>query len=182
VEAILEATAHILARDGYAKVTTNRIAERAGVNIASLYQYFPGKEAIVAELRRRHGTEQRAAMRKVLVERRGQSLESTLRLLVSMGIAGHSVSSRLHRVFTEELPELGYSDVAAEDAATAAEFRRLLETSSLAIPDLDLAQWMVATAAGAVIHRAIIERPDDLASGRITEELVTLLLRYLRRR
>jgi len=52
VEALLEATTDILIREGYTKLTTNRIAERAGVNIASLYQYFPGKEAIVAELRR----------------------------------------------------------------------------------------------------------------------------------
>jgi len=47
-EALLDATADILVRHGYAKLTTNRIADRAGVNIASLYQYFPGKEAIVA--------------------------------------------------------------------------------------------------------------------------------------
>ena len=53
VEALLEATTDILLRDGYAKLTTNRIADRAGVNIASLYQYFPGKDAIVAELRDR---------------------------------------------------------------------------------------------------------------------------------
>src|SRR5262249_62418487 len=71
VEALLEATAHILVRDGYARLTTNRIAERAGVNIASLYQYFPGKEAIVAELRRRHGDEQRAELRRVRHDRPG---------------------------------------------------------------------------------------------------------------
>src|SRR5205085_569397 len=66
VEALLEATTDILRREGYAKLTTNRIADRAGVNIASLYQYFPGKEAIIAELRRRHGADQRAALRQVL--------------------------------------------------------------------------------------------------------------------
>src|SRR5215471_3223116 len=87
VEAILEATADILVRDGYAKLTTNRIADRAGVNIASLYQYFPGKEAIVAELRRRHGTEQRAEVRRLLAERGAQSFEATIRSLVSTGVA-----------------------------------------------------------------------------------------------
>ncbi len=48
VEAIVEATAQILARDGYAAVNTNRIAERAGVGIGSVYDFFPGKEALVA--------------------------------------------------------------------------------------------------------------------------------------
>jgi AcrR family transcriptional regulator len=182
VEALLEATTDILIRDGYSKLTTNRIAERAGVNIASLYQYFPGKEAIVAELRRRHGAQQRAAVRQALIERRGQGLEPTLRALVSMGVAAHTVAPKLHRVFTEEMPALSVSELSAEDAPVFTEFRRLLENSALAVPDLDLAQWMVATVAGAVIHRAIVERPDDLSRGVITEELVVLLLRYLRRR
>ena len=128
VEALLDATADILIRHGYAKLTTNRIAERAGVNIASLYQYFPGKEAIVAELRCRHGAEQRAAVRRVLTERRGRSFEATLRALVSTGIAAHTVSPALHRVFTEELPALNYGDISATDPDVFAEFRRFLET------------------------------------------------------
>ena len=53
VDAILEAAARILVESGYASASTNRIAERAGVGIGSLYEYFPGKEAIFAELRRR---------------------------------------------------------------------------------------------------------------------------------
>ena len=181
VEALLEATADILVRHGYAKLTTNRIAERAGVNIASLYQYFPGKEAIVAELRRRHGTEQRAAVRRILSERRGRSFEVTLRALVSTGIAAHSVSPALHRVFTEELPPLKYGDISATDPEVFDEFRRFLATAAVDVPDTELAQWMVATVSGAVIHRATVERPQDLASGAIGEELVTLLSRYLRR-
>lgn len=48
VEAIVEATAQILAREGYGAVNTNRIAERAGVGIGSVYDFFPGKEALVA--------------------------------------------------------------------------------------------------------------------------------------
>jgi len=181
VDALLEATADILIRHGYARLTTNRIAERAGVNIASLYQYFPGKEALVAELRRRHGAEQRRAVRRVLSERRGRGFKATLRALVSTGIAAHAVSPALHRVFTEELPPLNYGDISAIDPQVFDEFRRFLETATVNVPDIELAQWMVATVSGAVLHRATVERPQDLASGAIGEELVTLLSRYLRR-
>jgi len=182
VEALLDATTDILIRHGYAKLTTNRIADRAGVNIASLYQYFPGKEAIVAELRSRHGAEQRAAVRGVLSERRGRSFEATLRALVSMAVAAHAVSPALHRVFTEELPPLDYGEISAMDPEVVDEFRRFLETAAVDVPDKELAQWMVVTVAGAVIHRATVERPRDLASGAIGEELVTLVSRYLRRK
>lgn len=44
--AILQAAAQILAKEGEAALTTNRIAERAGVSIGTLYQYFPDKQAI----------------------------------------------------------------------------------------------------------------------------------------
>src|ERR1700722_2109912 len=54
VDAILEAGAQIFERLGYAGATTNRIAERAGVSIGSLYQYFPSKDAILVALARRH--------------------------------------------------------------------------------------------------------------------------------
>jgi AcrR family transcriptional regulator len=181
VEALLEATADILVRDGYAKLTTNRIADRAGVNIASLYQYFPGKDAIVAELRRRHGSELRTELRRVLAERGDQNFEDTLRALVSVGVGGHAQSPMLQRVFAEEMPTLAHRDVADMDAPLFDAMRRFLRSAEVDVRDTELAFWIVSTAAGAVVHRATIERPQDLASGAIAEELVRLLSRYLRR-
>lgn len=181
VEAILEAATDILIRQGASRLTTNRIAERAGVNIASLYQYFPGKQAIIAELQRRHGAKERAAVRRALVERRGGDLETTVRALVSMGVAAHAVNPELHRVFSEDLPPLRYAEVSAADPQLIAEFRALLTRSATGLRDPDLAMWMVATLANAVLHRAVVERPDDLSNGSIADELVTVLVRYLKR-
>lgn len=52
-DSILEALAQVLARDGAQGLTTNRVAERAGVSIGTLYQYFPDKAAIVLAAARR---------------------------------------------------------------------------------------------------------------------------------
>lgn len=49
-DALVDACTQLLPRLGYAGTTTNHVAERAGVNIASLYDYFPGKDAIVAQV------------------------------------------------------------------------------------------------------------------------------------
>jgi AcrR family transcriptional regulator len=46
--AILEAAARILEQRGYEALTTNHVAAEAGVGIASLYEYFPNKQSIVA--------------------------------------------------------------------------------------------------------------------------------------
>ncbi|WP_266182776.1 TetR/AcrR family transcriptional regulator [Dyella humicola] len=50
VAAMLEAAARILERHGFAGYTTNAVAERAGVSIGTLYQYFPNKDALTAAL------------------------------------------------------------------------------------------------------------------------------------
>ena len=54
----------VFAERGYAGATTNHIAERAGVSIGSLYQYFPNKEAILVALLERH----MSALRPVIEE------------------------------------------------------------------------------------------------------------------
>src|SRR5262245_18451911 len=54
IDALLTATARILVKEGFDRASTNRIAEEAGVSVGSLYQYFPGKEALVAALIERH--------------------------------------------------------------------------------------------------------------------------------
>ena len=50
VEAIVEAAIRILRQGGWAQLTTTRIAEKAGVSVGSLYQYFPNREAIAVEI------------------------------------------------------------------------------------------------------------------------------------
>ncbi|OHX13563.1 TetR/AcrR family transcriptional regulator [Chromobacterium sphagni] len=104
VAAILEAAARILARDGYAGMTTNKVAELAGVAIGSLYQYFPNKQALVAALHRRHGEETLAVVEATL--RRGAALSPRRQLaeLVSAVLALHQRELGLHRVLEREWP------------------------------------------------------------------------------
>ncbi|MBL7494763.1 TetR/AcrR family transcriptional regulator [Frankia sp. CNm7] len=63
VEAILEAGAQLLAARGYSATTTNHVAERAGVSIGSLYQYFPNKDALVVALAEQHLDQVEEALR-----------------------------------------------------------------------------------------------------------------------
>ena len=71
VDALIEATARILVREGFDSASTNRIAEQAGVSVGSLYQYFPGKEALVAAVIERHNRELMRVARGTLAKARG---------------------------------------------------------------------------------------------------------------
>jgi AcrR family transcriptional regulator len=53
VASIIEAAAQVLETQGFEGFNTNAVAERAGVSIGSLYQYFPGKDALTVALMRR---------------------------------------------------------------------------------------------------------------------------------
>src|SRR3954469_14460843 len=68
VEAILAATAKVLAKEGYEGASTNRIAKVAGVSVGSLYQYFPSKEALVSAVIDRHSEELSALLTAKMAE------------------------------------------------------------------------------------------------------------------
>jgi AcrR family transcriptional regulator len=65
-KSILEAAAHIALKEGLDAVNTNRIAEKAGVSIGSLYQYYPDKKSILGELVESIILKRQARLREVL--------------------------------------------------------------------------------------------------------------------
>jgi AcrR family transcriptional regulator len=178
VDAILQAAAYILVKGGWEALTTNRVAERAGVNIASLYQYFPNKEAIVVELQRRHVAEARARFPSAEAVA-GLPLPALLRMMIEAGVREHRVAPALHRVFSEELPRSARPSGRGEEAQ--AQWRRAVEPLFENVPDADIAAFVARVAVHAVIHEAASERPALLGDDRLVDEIVLLLDRYLRR-
>ncbi|WMJ70484.1 TetR family transcriptional regulator [Stenotrophomonas sp. 24(2023)] len=81
VAVILEAAAQVLAQQGAARFTTARVAERAGVSIGSLYQYFPNKAAILFRLQADEWAQNTAVLRRTLQEGHAPPLQR-LRALV----------------------------------------------------------------------------------------------------
>lgn len=88
-DAVLEAAARILVEEGRQALTTNRIAERAGVSVGSLYQYFPGKEAILAELLREMRRGMHAAMQRAGELGRNEDLVSATSRMVGAALKHH---------------------------------------------------------------------------------------------
>ncbi|WP_206244085.1 TetR/AcrR family transcriptional regulator [Novosphingobium terrae] len=62
VEAINEATIQVLLADGLTRLTTTRVAHRAGVSVGTLYQYFPNKQALLFAILQAHFEEMAAAI------------------------------------------------------------------------------------------------------------------------
>ncbi len=86
-DAILEAAARILEKDGFDAVNTNAVAELAGVSVGSLYQYFPTKESILAELVRFNRSILKVKIEAAVAGRADKTFEETLDLLLDAGVS-----------------------------------------------------------------------------------------------
>lgn len=104
--AILEAAARILETDGRNGLTTNHVAERAGVSVGSLYQYFPGKEAILAELIRRMRQDMLDDFETAAREAAGRDLSAAVSALVRASVQHHLRRPALAEALEREEAEL----------------------------------------------------------------------------
>ncbi len=74
VDAILQATLQVLTSVGKERLTTTRVALRAGVSVGTLYQYFPNKSALLQACLRVHMDQVRGAIEKVCAQHQRESL------------------------------------------------------------------------------------------------------------
>ena len=73
VDAILDATIQVLLRVGMDRLTTTRVAARAGVSVGTLYQYFPNKQALLQAVSKRHMEGIAQVIERVCREQKGNS-------------------------------------------------------------------------------------------------------------
>ena len=186
VDALVEATARILVREGFDKASTNRIAEVAGVGVGSLYQYYPGKEALVAAVIDRHNQDIMRVVRGALAEIASQPVEKAVRRLVAVAIEAHRIDPKLHRVLAEQIPRTGrLENVEAFNRETYALFRSYLEDHSdeLRTVDLGLAAFVCVTSIEALAHTAVLHNSQKLSGEAVkalVDEATRLVVGYLK--
>jgi AcrR family transcriptional regulator len=180
VEAILAATTRILTEGGYDRLTTNRVAELAGVSIGSLYQYFPNKEALIFALAEHHANEMKQLAQHHLSGLEDSSIVDVLRQIVKAVLAAHAVNPKLHRVLNEQMPR---SEMMRQmdDASMEAMLRSFLaQRRDLLQPEnLDLTVFIVGRTIKALLYGAIIDRPELLNNGELEQEIMEMLTAYL---
>jgi AcrR family transcriptional regulator len=159
IDALVEATARILVKEGFDKASTNRIAELAGVSVGSLYQYFPSKEALVFAVVERHQQQIMQTVRGELAEVLALPVEKAVRKLVAVAVKAHRVDPKLHRVLAEQIPRVGKLEkLESFNRENYTVFRKYLEShrDELRVDDLELAAFVCVTAIEALTHNAVL--------------------------
>jgi AcrR family transcriptional regulator len=182
MNAVLDAVVRILKREGSAAVTTNHVAEVAGISIGSLYQYFPDKHAIFAALHKRHIDEVDRLVGKSLVEHAGSSLDTLMRALIEAMIDAHTRDPELYELLATEVPHRADG---TRDFAVRLHGAFLLAIASRARGtmkrrDLDKAAFIVAHMVESLSHGAVLRRPPRLSLEEARDEAVRAVLAYLR--
>ena len=183
IDAIVEASTQLLLERGYDRFTTARAAERAGVSVGSLYQYFPNKAALAAAVIDRACEAFLIALDHALAGRPRITLAECIRAIVDVILVSHQLAPDLHRIVIDLAPRIGVADRTdrvSRKMAEAIEAILRMHADEIA-PGIDLATaaTIIETLLVALAHRAALAAPatarDDVIAGETTE----MITRYL---
>jgi len=181
VQAILDAAARVLVKEGYEGASTNRVADTAGVSVGSVYQYFPNKEALVGAVIDRHLDQMSELLQSKVLALADAPIPVAARELVTVLLEAHQVEPKLHQVLLEEVPRVGKLDrLHRVGDEVALMLRQYLEERREHVRprNLDLAIFLLVTSVEAIAH-AIITRRAHRATPEMIEEITALIVRYL---
>jgi AcrR family transcriptional regulator len=185
VAAILEAATHVFSSEGYGAATTARIAERAGVSVGSLYQFFSNKEELLLALGLKHVEESHAWIEHALDDEAlgGLSLEALVRTLTRKMIELHQREPTLHRLLFQEVPrqQLITEAKAASDRALLRRFELMLRSHpEVRVRDPRLTAALVGQVLESLTHWFVLEAKEPSGErGAFVDEVTFLLCAYL---
>ena len=178
VDRILEAAARVLAAEGYAAMSTNRVADAAGVSIGSLYRYFNDKAEIVEHLRVRVNQDVLASLTESILD----SLEADARTGVEQVLVTLVGGLERHRgvllALIDEVPLGSQANTVPEIERQLTEFTRLFvlrHAPRMPRAELDARLYLAMGMTLNACLRIALERPEHLDRDRLIE-LVTEML------
>jgi len=176
--------AQVFSARGYARCTTNHIAERAGVSVGSLYQYFPNKDAILLRLMEGHLEQARRELKEMRAEAESNAvqpdvfLEKAIRMILSL----HRDDPALHRVLIEQAPQEGPLVElleAIEESAVALVETIIAGAYGQPMPTLRLRAQIVVYTIEDITHRFLRNKTDRPGMEELADEIVRLVGAYL---
>lgn len=175
IEVVLEAGAQILERGGLAAFNTNAVAARAGVSVGSIYQYFPGKDAVMAALIRLEAARFASELATALEAAAGLPLPQAVERLVALAVASQTARPNLARILDLEERRLGLeTEVDERSQTTVGQLARFLTQHG--VPDPQVAARDLQNLVRGMIDGALHADPNDL-----TRRIVRAAMGYLTR-
>jgi AcrR family transcriptional regulator len=183
VNAIFEATIQVLLKDGVHRLTTTRVAERAGVSVGTLYQYYANKQTLLHAVLERHLGDVAEAVEVAAIQSHRQPLalmvESVVRAFVKVKLQRPEEARALYAV----AEELGSAELVKQAGVRAGKaLAAMLATAADAkFNDVLVASYVFVTAMAGPM-KGLLEKQAPAKLRRVLHsQLVSLCLGYLER-
>ncbi|VAW49468.1 Transcriptional regulator, AcrR family [hydrothermal vent metagenome] len=190
VQAILEATTHLLLAKGAKRLTTNHIAELAGVSIGSLYQYFTNKEAIVAKLTELYVEEEVTRVSILMTRIRKSSTckqsifmrERNIRLVMQEFIDIHTENLELAQILHTQIDNQACRQALRNTTTFLTKLVQdmLDHVDGITRKGNNTRAYIISNSIDLLIQTTLIEQPELFTKPEFLDELVNLCMSYLK--
>ena len=184
IAAIFDAATRVFVSVGYAEATTDQIAKKAGVSIGTLYNYFPGKEAILYGLWEQHVQEIKTIVQEVDISIRQQGFvnRDIVQTLLSIVLELISYDRLQNRIF---ISQIGLPEIIIKkrrelglyiESAMEAIFR---DFANVRIRNPKIGVHIIWATVQAVFHDYILSVSDEIKPEELIDELGDMMSRYV---
>ncbi len=184
VMAIYEAATDVFVTTGYTEATTDQIAEKAGVSIGTLYNYFPGKEAILYGLWEKYEKEIKAITDQVDqdIRKQGSFDRSIIPVLLNLALELVSYEKVKNRLF---ISQIGLPETIIQkrrelglymESVMEAVFR---DFASVRVRNPKIGVHIIWATVQAVFHDYIISVSNEIKPEDFIDELGDMMGRYI---
>ncbi len=182
VDAIFEATIQVLLRDGIHRLTTTRVAERAGVSVGTMYQYFPHKQALLYALNERYLDMVAERVEAACLAQRGATTKAMVDALVTTYWQAKTERSEVTRALYRSAVEIDNEALVEAfakrmDAATLAMFE---SATDVHYADIDLVNVTLLSVIFGTVRNVFERNLPAARQAAIRQELAAMCLSYLK--
>lgn len=178
VASIVESCSRLLVQEPYHAITTDKIAEMAGVSIGSLYQFFANKEAIVAAVIDNLLQQDLQFIREKVITLQGLDLETKINTIIDLGFNRYQDNRPLRAALMGVQGMLDYWDTRR---VFFANYQKAILTVIPEIPgrDREMIALIVVSCFNNILQLALSADQSPERQNAIRKECHTLLSRYL---
>jgi AcrR family transcriptional regulator len=183
VDAIFEATIQVLKDVGHAGITTTKVADRAGVSVGTLYQYFPDKRTLMSAVLERHLLQVVESVELACQTAQGGTTARIGEAVVHAFVAAKLSDADASRVLYAVAAEVSGAAIVSQmtQRSQAALCAVLATASDRAFSNIPLISFVLSTAlVGPVQTLIALPRSQERALA-VRSELTTMIIAYLRK-
>ncbi|QNX04206.1 TetR/AcrR family transcriptional regulator [Acinetobacter seifertii] len=181
IEVLHEATIQVLLKEGIVKCNTTRIAERAGVSVGSIYQYYPNRDSLLAAVLQRHLDSVAEKIEELCLRYEKTSIRTLISALVDEIILAKLSNPEESKALYAISGERGGLDLSKRmnDRMLAAVSNLLESASDIEFDDSQIVAEFVLGAIMGLIRRVLENQVTDKVEQVLESHLKLMVVAYL---